>query len=183
MNVVQRYLLDLLVAYARLPARAQLLRVTQFYRERLWERARGVRLALKALWVAALVQARRARARFYFQLVVLLLKVEAGNLVQLCCAHTYYLEPPVPLVGPLYLDGCINLPLYLDPELRISLLDLPLQPRVLLLERPVLQAHFLDPIRPINIVHELLPEQICVLLSLQISARACLQADRGILFD
>lgn len=174
MNVVQRYLLDLLVAYARLPACAQLLRVTQVYGERLWERARGVWLALKALWVAALVQARRERTRFCLQLAVLLLKVEAGNLVQLRCAHTYYLEPPVPLVGPLYLDDCINLPLYLDPELCISLLDLPLQPRVLLLECPVLQAHFLDPVRLINVVHQLLPEQICVLLSLQISAHACL---------
>ena len=174
MNVVQRYLLDLLVAYARLPARAQLLRVAQFYGERLWERARGVQQALKALWVAALVQAWRARARPRLQLVVLLLEVEAGNLVQLRCAHTYHLEPPVPLEGPLYLDGCINLPLYLDPELRISLLDLPLQPRVLLLERPVLQAHFLNPIRLINVLHQLLPEQIVVLLSLQISADACL---------
>ena len=179
MNVVQRYLLDLLVAYARLPARAQLLRVTQV----LWERARGVQLALKALRVAALVQAWRERTGFHLQLVLLLLKVKVGNLVQLRCAHTYYLEPPVPLVGPLYLDGRINLPLYLDPELRISLFDLPLQPRVLLLERPVLQAHFLHPIRLIDVLHQLLPEQIFVLLSLQISTYARLQADGGILFN
>ena len=77
--------------------------------------------------LAALVQAWRERTGFHLQLVLLLLKVKVGNLVQLRCAHTYYLEPPVPLVGPLYLDGRINLPLYLDPELRISLFDLPLQ--------------------------------------------------------
>lgn len=98
------------------------------------------------------------------------------DFVQLRCANTNNLEPPVPLVRPLDLDGCIDLPLNPDPELRIPLLDLPLQPRVLLFQSPVLQPHGFNPILLVNISHQFLGEQICVLSPLQVSTRCRLQA-------
>lgn len=91
------------------------------------------------------------------------LAFEVVDLVQLRGAASDELEPPVPLVCPLDLDRRVDLPLYPDPELGIPLLNLSLQPRILLLQSPMLQSHGLHPILLVHIGHEFLCEQLSVL--------------------
>lgn len=177
-DLVQRYLLYLLVADPRLPIGYQLLRVAHVQRDR----ARSAGLPGEVFCLGALIEARRRQLLFLY-LIIPLLSFKVMDLVQLRSASTDELEPPVPLVCPLDLDGCVDLPLYPDPELRIPLLYLTLQSRILLLQRPMLQAHGFHPILLVHIGHEFLCKKVSILPPLDVTAHRRLQTYGCILLD
>ena len=77
--------------------------------------------------------------------------IEIMNLVEFGRAHADEFESSVPFKCSLDLNGCIYFPLNPDPKLLITLINLLLQSRILLLQLPVLKAHGLHSILLINI--------------------------------
>lgn len=91
-------------------------------------------------------------------------------LVKLGCPDTNQLESPISAVGSLYFNCCINFPLDSDPKLLISLINLQLQPGILLLELPVLQAHGLHLVLLVDVRHEFFGKHALIPVALQEAA-------------